>query len=97
MSAVPAVGDAAPKKSARDQCWAARDAYFACLDEHHLWLHGLDPKTHEEKVAIDSARYKVASESDRSLSRQEKARLFLCKQAKTFFSQHCLPSWVYEC
>ncbi|KAF4126119.1 cytochrome c oxidase assembly factor 6 [Geosmithia morbida] len=29
-------GDAIPTRSERQKCWAARDAYFACLDAHAI-------------------------------------------------------------
>lgn len=32
-----------PKRGKREQCWASRDAYFACLDKHDI-INPLDPK-----------------------------------------------------
>ena len=38
-----------PSRSKREQCWASRDAYFACLDKHNI-ENPLDP----EKAKIAS-------------------------------------------
>ena len=37
-------GDAVPTRSERKVCWAARDAYFACLD-----VHGIDDPLHPSR------------------------------------------------
>ncbi|KYK60756.1 hypothetical protein DCS_01894 [Drechmeria coniospora] len=35
-------GDAIPNRAERSQCWASRDAYFACLDAHSILDAGKD-------------------------------------------------------
>lgn len=94
MPDAPKLGSLPPSRSARSKCWAARDAYFACLDSNDLWLQGLRPQTHEEIIAIDPQRAPVKSESDKSLSKEEKGKLFACKEMKAMFEKDCLPSWV---
>ncbi|KAI9012806.1 hypothetical protein BC832DRAFT_529073 [Gaertneriomyces semiglobifer] len=88
------VGDAPPTKTTRAKCWAARDTYFACLDDHNLWLQGLRPQTHEEIIALDAKRPIIRSESDRSLTKKEREDLYICRKMKEMFDQSCLPSWV---
>ncbi|KAL2911196.1 hypothetical protein HK105_209347 [Polyrhizophydium stewartii] len=86
-------GSLPPTRDARKRCWAARDAYFSCLDANGLWLHGLAPTQYDEIVRIDPTRPPVASESDRSLSREQRAKLFTCANAKAFYESECLGSW----
>ncbi|KAI9209416.1 uncharacterized protein BJ171DRAFT_117275 [Polychytrium aggregatum] len=93
MSKVPSIGSAPPTRSARAKCWAARDDYFNCLDQSKLWLHGLGPTSHEDILAVDPIELKCKTESDRSLSREERSRLFACKKFKEIFDKECLPSW----
>ncbi|KAI8817587.1 uncharacterized protein EV422DRAFT_219704 [Fimicolochytrium jonesii] len=90
----PKLGSVPPSRSARSRCWQARDAYFACLDAHNLYLHGLAPQTHEEIIALDPQRLTIASEKDRKLSKEAKQKLFACKAAKAEFDKECLASWV---
>ncbi|KAJ3122378.1 hypothetical protein HK100_012021 [Physocladia obscura] len=93
----------APQKTQRARCWAARDAYFECLDLHKLWLHGLQLNSHDQIVAIDVARaaslVRPAAESessDSALSRADRARLFACREPLLRFESECLPSWVFH-
>ncbi|KAJ3156865.1 hypothetical protein HDU86_003400 [Geranomyces michiganensis] len=94
MPEVPKLGSAPPDRSARAKCWAARDAYFACLDANGLYLQGLAPQTHEEIVAIDPQRLTVCAENDKSLTKDVRRKLFACKKAKEGFDNECLASWV---
>ncbi|TPX69354.1 hypothetical protein SpCBS45565_g02499 [Spizellomyces sp. 'palustris'] len=90
----PKLGSLPPSRSARSKCWTARDAYFACLDSHNLWLQGLGPRTHEEIIAVDPQQLVVSSETDKSLTKEERQRLFACRVMKEMFDRECLPSWV---
>ena len=54
-----------PTKTARGKCWAARDAYFECLDQHKIWLRGLGPQTHQDIISIEPTHLNIASESDK--------------------------------
>ncbi|KAI8910567.1 hypothetical protein DFJ77DRAFT_470229 [Powellomyces hirtus] len=91
---VPKLGSLPPSRSDRAKCWKARDAYFRCLDSHGLYLQGLAPQTHEEIIAIDPQRLTVASEKDRNLSKDDKKKLFACRETKEEFDTGCLASWV---
>ncbi|TPX34736.1 hypothetical protein SmJEL517_g02713 [Synchytrium microbalum] len=83
-----------PTRSSRTKCWAARDAYFACLDSHSLWLRGLAPKTHAEVVEVDPTAPKITPMTDKSLSRQELKNLYACGSEGKVFEKECLASWV---
>ncbi|KAH6565851.1 hypothetical protein BASA50_000072 [Batrachochytrium salamandrivorans] len=85
-----------PTRSERSKCWSARDAYFACLDERKLWLHGFAPTDYDEIVKLDPLAKHGKSEGDRTLTKEERGKLFTCSQTKLFFEKECLPSWVYH-
>jgi cytochrome c oxidase assembly factor 6 len=88
------IGSEAPSKSSRSRCWAARDAYFECLDKHGLWLHGLKVDSYHDIVHIDPGNPPIKSANDKTLTNQEKKELFVCLKAREFFEKECLPSWV---
>jgi cytochrome c oxidase assembly factor 6 len=77
-----------PSRSERDQCYATRDAYFKCLDEHDLWLQGLKPTTYDQVVEIDPLDLKLEPDT------RKNAHLYTCRQFKLMWDQSCLPSWV---
>jgi hypothetical protein len=81
------IGDHAPNKSHRLQCWEARDSYFECLDKHGLWFNGVPPKSYHETLALDP--------SSLPLPLKENQALFICQLASDFFEKQCLPSWVF--
>lgn len=93
-----------PNASSRKKCWAARDVYFSCLDQHELWLDGLKPKTNAEInniVLSDMAspthpwnNYKESEKIKRKLSKEEQSSLFVCRKFREMFEKDCLPSWV---
>ncbi|KAI8612024.1 hypothetical protein BC830DRAFT_1138618 [Chytriomyces sp. MP71] len=87
---------APPLKTQRQQCWAQRDAYFACLDRSGLWLNGLSVAGHDAIVALDSSKPPVRSETDPGLTPDERNRLFVCKQDLESFQKECLASWVFH-
>jgi hypothetical protein len=87
------VGDQAPTKSSRLQCWEARDAYFECLDKHGLWLNGVLPKSYKETLAMDLSLIPPPTDPS-TLSKEQKAVLYTCQSARDFFEKQCLPSWV---
>ncbi|KAJ3292518.1 hypothetical protein HK104_005216 [Borealophlyctis nickersoniae] len=88
----PPPGSAPPTRSARAACWAARDAYFDCLDSNNLWLEGLAPATYDEVVAVDPTKIKIKSEKE--LSGADRNRLYSCRKMREMFEKDCLPSWV---
>ncbi|GAA6047022.1 hypothetical protein JCM3770_004156 [Rhodotorula araucariae] len=45
---------AAPDRSARAQCWAGRDAYFACLDKNGVQVPGQE----DSKCAKEDTEYR---------------------------------------
>ncbi|KAL2315763.1 Cytochrome c oxidase subunit 6B-like protein new16 [Schizosaccharomyces pombe] len=53
-------GNGALRRSAREKCWEARDAYFGCLDRHSI-LDGLKDDT---KAAQACPAEKTAFETD---------------------------------
>jgi len=83
-----------PNREARKKCWAARDSYFECLEKHGLWLDGFRPKDYQEILSINPSQIKVASQNDRSLSKEDRKTLFACHSQKEIFDQSCLASWV---
>ncbi|KAJ3198483.1 hypothetical protein HDU83_000775 [Entophlyctis luteolus] len=85
-----------PLKPQRGRCWAARDAYFACLDSHGLWLDGLAVEGHDAIVALDPQFVKPRDESDPALTAADRRKLFACRQAKEVFKSECLASWVHH-
>ncbi|KAI8837581.1 hypothetical protein BC829DRAFT_376931 [Chytridium lagenaria] len=94
MAPIPALGSSPPSRKERSTCWAARDAYFSCLDKNGLWLEGLKPETPEEVIHLDPIRPPVRLHNDRSLTKEEKNLLFTCHSFKLLFEKDCLPSWV---
>lgn len=76
-----------PTKDDRKKCWAAKDAYFKCLDENNLWLEGLQPTTHEEITQIDTTNIVIQKKNSKN------SHLFTCSQAREMFESSCLPSW----
>jgi cytochrome c oxidase assembly factor 6 len=66
----------APDRSARTQCWAARDAFFACLDRNGI---------------IDSAGKEGRAEADRVCGREEGGLRRECKGSwvRIFLSLSC--------
>ncbi|KAJ3415868.1 hypothetical protein HDV05_003932 [Chytridiales sp. JEL 0842] len=82
------------KKDEREKCWSARDAYFACLKEHGLWLNGMNLTTHDEIVNMDPAKLPVKTADDRSLTREEKKKLFTCQKVFDMFTSSCPYSWA---
>jgi cytochrome c oxidase assembly factor 6 len=82
------------RKEERNKCWTARDAYFDCLKEKGLWLHGLNLTEHKDIVNIDPSRLPVKLETDKSLTKEEKNSLFTCRKVYEMFATSCPPSWV---
>ncbi|EGF84437.1 hypothetical protein BATDEDRAFT_85241 [Batrachochytrium dendrobatidis JAM81] len=85
---------APPSRAERNKCWKARDLYFECLDQKQLWLHGFAPTEYNEIVQLDPLAKHGKSESDRTLTKEERNKLFTCHQSHLFFEKECLPSWV---
>ncbi|KAJ3065158.1 hypothetical protein HDU98_011458 [Podochytrium sp. JEL0797] len=86
----------APQKDQRRRCWAARDAYFGCLNLNKLWLNGLAVEGHDAIVALDVSKPNIRIQSDKSLSSDEKKKLFVCQKALDEFGEECLSSWVFH-
>lgn len=80
-----------PSHKDRKKCWKARDEYFACLNTHNLWLHGLSPQSYTDILAIDPTNTNI---STTPLTRAEKNNLNACKKMLSAFEKECLPSWV---
>ncbi|KAJ1559372.1 hypothetical protein HK405_010888, partial [Cladochytrium tenue] len=90
-----------PTRDERERCTAARDAYFACLDARHAWLHGLRPAGHDQVLAVDppaaaTAAVAAARAAARSWVASPSAAVpgAECRQLFTAFEDACLPSWV---
>lgn len=49
-------GAAPPNRQERKKCWAARDAYFACLDFHNIDDPLRDPNLADRTLCRDQAR-----------------------------------------
>ncbi|KAI8912488.1 hypothetical protein EDD86DRAFT_111962 [Gorgonomyces haynaldii] len=79
-----------PSKQERESCWRARDAYFQCLDEHGLWVHGYKPNTYEEIVELDPTKPPIQKKT------RQNSDLFVCGQMLQYFDKECLPSWVWH-
>ncbi|KAJ3080222.1 hypothetical protein HDU99_008960 [Rhizoclosmatium hyalinum] len=88
--------DGPPLKSARARCWAARDAYFSCLDTNNLWLDGLAVSGHEAIVALDVSKPPIKQPNDKTLTKEEKDKLFVCRKKLDEFGNECLASWVFH-
>ncbi|KAJ3190612.1 hypothetical protein HK101_008538 [Irineochytrium annulatum] len=82
-----------PTKEQRQRCWKARDEYFQCLDAKGMWLYGLKPASHDEIVNIDLTRPPIRLDTDKTLTKDEKAVLFSCKAQHAMFYKECLFSW----
>lgn len=94
-----------PSGESRKQCWEARDAYFACLDERELWLDGFKPLSYTEVVELDFQSMKKPSHSLHNLKRAQAseskgsgepnlASLQACRMFREMYESKCLPSWV---
>ncbi|RKP00208.1 hypothetical protein CXG81DRAFT_13492 [Caulochytrium protostelioides] len=92
MAPVPLPGAKPPSKEERQACWHARDRYFACLDQHQLWLQGLEPVDDHSVIGIDPTRPPIQPRA--ALSAAEADRLYPCMAMKQLFETACLPSWV---
>ncbi|KAI9350680.1 hypothetical protein BDR26DRAFT_1003524 [Obelidium mucronatum] len=85
-----------PLKTQRAKCWAARDAYFACLDKNGLWLNGLQVSGHDAIVALDLTKPPIRQQSDKTLTTEEREKLFVCTKDLEEFGKECLASWVFH-
>lgn len=77
-----------PSASERKACWAARDAYFECLNLNHLWIQGLAPSSYEEMVAVDPLHLSPLPDN------YSNRKLYACRALKKIFDSDCLASWV---
>ncbi|KAJ3047110.1 hypothetical protein HK097_000231, partial [Rhizophlyctis rosea] len=90
----PPPGSLPPTRQARAKCWAARDAYFQCLDSHSLWLQGLKPSSYSEVVSIDPTKPNIIAENDKTVGKEQRRELYACRKEKDGFDRDCLASWV---
>ncbi|KAI8928802.1 hypothetical protein BC831DRAFT_446629 [Entophlyctis helioformis] len=79
-----------PTRADRAKCWAARDAYFACLDSHNLWLHGMpEPKDYQAMMRLDPTKPPVLSDREAAAA----GLPTVCKALRDMYKLECLPSW----
>ncbi|KAF4334697.1 cytochrome c subunit vib [Fusarium beomiforme] len=50
-------GDAIPNRQERKICWAARDAYFNCLDAHNIVDATKDPSVTKKACPVETADF----------------------------------------
>ena len=79
-----------PTKEQRDNCWAARDAYFNCLDINGMWLDGVKPASMEEILSLEVAS--TSSVFDRINSKATAAGKE-CALLRQAWESKCLSSW----
>ena len=84
------MGRSAPSKEDRDKCWAARDAYFECLNTNGLWLDRLAPQSSEEVIAIDPTTIMAKLQQEKHIDN----KLRVCEAFRLAFEKECLNSWV---
>ena len=83
-----------PTRSARQECWNARDSYYACLTSNNIIIPpGTDMNdgrgTSGKPTAEDQAR-----QDSRAQKRQAELAADPCKEKRGAFEGHCARSWV---
>jgi cytochrome c oxidase assembly factor 6 len=88
-------------KEDRQQCWNARDSYFACLDRHNI-ISSRQPSTQELMRSsnnpfhrsMDKLPVKAEEDPHGNTMISKKGLPAECEQLVQDFRKMCVPSWV---